>query len=45
MKKSNSRGLLDKVHLIESIIPLLIELNIKYKFHYGGFKIMGVDFE
>lgn len=37
-------GKLDKAHLIESITPLLIGLNIKYKSHYGGFRITGVDF-
>lgn len=38
-------GGLEKAHLIESITPLLIGLNIKYKSHYGGFRITGVDFE
>lgn len=38
-------GGLNKAHLIESITPLLIGLNIKYKSHYGGFRITGVDFE
>lgn len=38
-------GGLDNAHLIESITPLLIGLNIKYKSHYGGFRITGVDFE
>lgn len=38
-------GKLNKAHLIESITPLLIGLNIKYKSHYGGFRITGVDFE
>lgn len=38
-------GLLNKAHLIESITPLLIGLNIKYRSHYGGFRITGVDFE
>lgn len=37
-------GKLEKAHLIESITPLLIGLNIKYKSHYGGFRITGVDF-
>lgn len=36
-------GGLNKAHLIESITPLLIGLNIKYKSHYGGFRITGVD--
>ena len=38
-------GKLSKAHLIESITPLLIGLNIKYKSHYGGFRITGVNFE
>lgn len=38
-------GGLEKAHLIESITPLLIGLNIKYKSHYGGFRITGVDLE
>lgn len=38
-------GGLNKAHLIESITPLLIGLNIKYKSHYGGFRITGVDFD
>lgn len=38
-------GNLNKAHLIESITPLLIGLNIKYKSHYAGFRITGVDFE
>lgn len=37
-------GKLEKAHLIESITPLLIGLNIKYKSHYGGFRITGIDF-
>ena len=37
-------GKLNKAHLIESITPLLIGLNIKYKSHYGGFRISGVNF-
>ena len=36
---------LNKAHLIESITPLLIGLNIKYKSHYAGFRITGVDFD
>lgn len=38
-------GGIEKAHLIESITPLLIGLNIKYKSHYGGFRITGVDFD
>ena len=38
-------GALSKAHLIESITPLLIGMNIKYKSHYGGFRITGVAFE
>lgn len=38
-------GKLEKAHLIESITPLLIGLNIKYKSHYGGFRLTGIDFE
>ncbi|MCF0226403.1 MAG: NADPH-dependent F420 reductase, partial [Methanobrevibacter sp.] len=38
-------GGLEKAHLIESITPLLIGLNIKYKSHYGGFRITGVKFD
>lgn len=36
-------GKLNKAHLIESITPLLIGMNIKYKSHYGGFRITGID--
>jgi len=32
-------GKLEKAQLIEAITPLLIGLNIKYKSHYGGFRI------
>ncbi len=38
-------GPLSKAHLIESITPLLIGMNIKYKSHYGGFRITGMDFD
>ena len=38
-------GPLNKAHLIESITPLLIGMNIKFKSHYGGFRITGIDFE
>ena len=38
-------GPLSKAHLIESITPLLIGMNIKFKSHYGGFRITGIDFE
>lgn len=38
-------GPLNKAHLIESITPLLIGMNIKYKSHYGGFRITGIDFD
>ena len=39
------RDSLNKAHLIESITPLLIGMNIKFKSHYGGFRITGIDFE
>lgn len=38
-------GPLNKAHLIESITPLLIGMNIKFKSHYGGFRITGIDFK
>ncbi|MDR0900337.1 MAG: NADPH-dependent F420 reductase [Methanobrevibacter sp.] len=36
-------GPLSKARYIEKITPLLIGLNIKYKTHYGGIKIVGLD--
>lgn len=38
-------GILEKARVIEKITPLLIGLNIKYKSHYGGLRITGIDFE
>lgn len=38
-------GILEKSRVIEKITPLLIGLNIKYKSHYGGLRITGIDFE
>lgn len=38
-------GKLEKARMIEKITPLLIGLNIKYKSHYGGLRITGIDFE
>ena len=35
-------GPLEKAHMIETITPLLIGLNIKYKSHYGGIRITGI---
>lgn len=37
-------GKLEKARMIEKITPLLIGLNIKYKSHYGGLRITGIDF-
>ena len=38
-------GILEKARIVEKITPLLIGLNIKYKSHYGGLRITGIDFE
>lgn len=38
-------GKLEKARMIEKITPLLIGLNIKYKSHYGGLRITGIEFE
>ncbi|MBQ6219502.1 MAG: NADPH-dependent F420 reductase [Methanosphaera sp.] len=38
-------GKLEKARMIEKITPLLIGLNIKYKSHYGGLRITGINFE
>ncbi|SDA67605.1 NADPH-dependent F420 reductase [Methanobrevibacter millerae] len=38
-------GILEKARIIEKITPLLIGLNIKYKSHYGGLRITGINFE
>lgn len=38
-------GKLEKARMIEKITPLLIGLNIKYKSHFGGLRITGIDFE
>lgn len=35
-------GKLEKSQLIEAVTPLLIGLNIKYRSHYGGFRITGI---
>jgi NADPH-dependent F420 reductase len=37
-------GKLEKARMIEKITPLLIGLNIKYKSHFGGLRITGIDF-
>ncbi len=37
-------GILEKARIIEKITPLLIGLNIKYRSHYGGLRITGIDF-
>lgn len=37
-------GILEKARIIEKITPLLIGLNIKYKSHYGGLRITGINF-
>lgn len=37
-------GVLEKARIIEKITPLLIGLNIKYRSHYGGLRITGIDF-
>ena len=36
-------GILEKSRIIEKITPLLIGLNIKYKSHYGGLRITGIQ--
>lgn len=36
-------GKLEKARMVEKITPLLIGLNIKYKSHYGGLRITGID--
>ncbi|RAP53346.1 MAG: NADPH-dependent F420 reductase [Methanosphaera sp. rholeuAM270] len=38
-------GKLEKARMIEKITPLLIGLNIKYKSHYGGLRITGINYE
>lgn len=38
-------GILEKARIIEKITPLLIGLNIKYKSHYGGLRITGINFD
>ena len=38
-------GILEKARIIEIITPLLIGLNIKYKSHYGGLRITGINFD
>ena len=38
-------GILEKARVIEKITPLLIGLNIKYKSHYGGLRITGINFD
>ena len=38
-------GILEKARVIEKITPLLIVLNIKYKSHYGGLRITGINFD
>ena len=38
-------GVLEKSRIIEKITPLLIGLNIKYKSHYGGLRITGINFD
>ena len=37
-------GILEKARIIEKITPLLIGLDIKYRSHYGGLRITGIDF-
>lgn len=37
-------GVLEKARIIEKITPLLIGLNIKYKSHYGGLRVTGINF-
>ena len=37
-------GALEKARIIEKITPLLIGLNIKYRSHYGGLRITGIEF-
>ena len=43
--KSIDTGSLEKARIIEKITPLLIGLNIKYKSHYGGLRITGINFD
>lgn len=38
-------GPLEKARMVEKITPLLIGLNIKYKSHYGGLRITGINFD
>lgn len=38
-------GVLEKARIIEKITPLLIGLNIKYKSHYGGLRLTGINFD
>ncbi|WP_409199968.1 NADPH-dependent F420 reductase [Methanobrevibacter sp. DSM 116169] len=38
-------GPLDKARIVEKITPLLIGLNIKYRSHYGGLRITGINFD
>ena len=38
-------GILEKARIIEKITPLLIGLNIKYKSHYRGLRITGINFD
>lgn len=38
-------GILEKARIIEKITPLLIGLNIKYKSHYGGLRLTGINFD
>lgn len=38
-------GILEKSRIIEKITPLLIGLNIKYKSHYGGLRLTGINFD
>ena len=43
--KTIDTGVLEKARIIEKITPLLIGLNIKYKSHYGGLRITGINFD
>lgn len=43
--KTIDTGILEKARIIEKITPLLIGLNIKYKSHYGGLRITGINFD
>lgn len=38
-------GPLERARQIQEITPLLIALNIKYKSHFGGIRITGIDFD